>query len=56
MKNYLKRTWKNKLLAIFMLLVGTVPMFTEKDVTALVFIAIFAIPLFFTKTDIFKEL
>lgn len=55
MKKYLKRTWKNKLCAIAMLLCGYVPMLTDKDATAMVFIAIFAIPMFFTKVDIFTE-
>lgn len=45
------KTLKNKLYAVIMLLCGCVPTFMEQDGTALVFISMFAIPLFFAKEN-----
>lgn len=47
MKNYLKRTWKKKLLAIVMSFIGYLSTLIEGDGTAFVFILFFAIALFF---------
>lgn len=44
-------TLKNKLCAIGLLLCGCVPTFMENDATALVFIGMFAVPLFFAKEN-----
>ena len=54
MKNYFKRTWKNKIFALILLLCGYIPMYVEKDATAFVFMLIFAVPLFFASKDYTK--
>lgn len=45
------KTWKNKLSAIVLLACGYVGIPLENDATALVFMAMFAIPLFFAKEN-----
>ena len=45
------KTWKNKLSAIAMLGCGYVGVLIENDATALVFLAMFAVPLFFAKEN-----
>lgn len=44
-------TWKNKLCAIGLLACGGVPTLVANDATALVFIGMFAVPLFFAKEN-----
>ena len=51
--NYLRRTWKNKLGAIFMIICGMLGVVVEKDATALVFLLMFAVPMFFSKRSWF---
>lgn len=50
---YWRRTWKNKACALIVLAVGTVPVFIDHDATALVFMACFAVPMFFSREDWF---
>ena len=47
----IKKTWKNKLAALGLALVGYLSMLPEKDATAFVFLLMFAIPLFFAKEN-----
>lgn len=47
----MKKTLKNKLSAIALILAGTVPVLLEGDGTALVFFSCIAIPLFFAKEN-----
>lgn len=54
MKEYLKNTWKNKLVAILIMAVGCVPIWLEGDATILVLTLILSIPLFFTKQNILQ--
>lgn len=50
-KGYWIRTWKNKVIAIALLLLGTVPVFMDQDATALVLMACFAVPMFFSREN-----
>lgn len=50
---YRSRTWKNKLGAVALLALSTAPIFIDGDATALVFMACFAVPMFFSKNDWF---
>lgn len=50
----LRVTYKNKLVATFMLLVGMTPVWFEGDGTVLLFNGIFAIPLFFYKENVIE--
>ena len=50
-KMNIKKTWKNKLAALGLALVGYLSMLPEKDATAFVFLLMFAIPLFFAKEN-----
>ncbi len=45
------KTLKNKLYAVVLLICGYLPVLIDKDVTALVFFAFIAIPLFFAKEN-----
>jgi hypothetical protein len=45
------KTWKNKLMAVALLLAGCAGVAAEKDATALVLFGCFAIPMFFAKED-----
>jgi len=45
------KTWKNKLSAIVLLACGYVGIPLENDATAFVFMAMFAVPLFFAKEN-----
>ena len=45
------KTFKNKLYAVGLMLCGSVPTFLEQDATALVFIGMIAVPLFFAKEN-----
>ena len=52
MIKYLKRTWKNKAVALTMALIGYASTFIDGDATAFVFLMIFfAIPLFFARRN-----
>ena len=51
MKNYLKRTWKNKLVALLLQLVSLIPIWLDKDATILVLMIPFSIFLFFAPWD-----
>lgn len=46
---------KNKIVAVIMMLLAMVPIALYKDGTALLFMGIFAIPMFFSKRDWFEE-
>lgn len=50
-RRYFRRTFKNKLLALFMLICGVAVWAIGSDATALVFLAMIAVPLFVTKED-----
>lgn len=54
LKNYIKRTWRNKLIASLLFIIGYVSMSIAGDATAFVFILLFAIPLFFANKDFSK--
>lgn len=45
------KTWKNKLYALVLLASGYLGVLIENDATALVFLAMLAIPLFFAKEN-----
>ena len=51
MKQYLKRTWKNKLAALGLLFTSMVPIWLDRDATILVLMLIVIVPLFFTSKD-----
>ena len=48
---YMFETFWNKVVALAMILVGMVPVFIDKNATALVFISFIAVPLFFARTN-----
>lgn len=48
---YIRRTWKNKLAAIALIVIGLMFMNVEGDGTVFVFTLIFGIPLFFTRVN-----
>ena len=48
---YICRTWKNKLMAIAMVCAGMLGVVIEKDATALVFLMLIAVPMFFSRRD-----
>ena len=50
-KHNFRKTYKNKLLAIVILLLGVLSVGIENDATFLVFTLIFAIPLFLAKEN-----
>jgi uncharacterized membrane protein len=52
---YLKETWKNKLMAIFMIACGMLPVAFEYDGTFLLLMLFFAIPLFITRVNVFYK-
>ena len=45
------KTLKNKLYAVVLLICGYLTLLMEKDATALVFLALVAVPLFFAKEN-----
>ena len=51
MKEYLKRTWKNKVMALLLLLISLVPIRLENDATMLSLMIIVIVPLFFAKRN-----
>jgi hypothetical protein len=48
---YFKKTWKNKILALFLAGVGYLSALITGDGTAFVFLLIIAVPLFFAKRN-----
>ena len=55
MKQYLKRTWKNKLVALGLLVVSMVPIWLDREATVLALMLIVIVPLFFTGRDYMSE-
>lgn len=51
MIKYLRRTWKNKLAALGLAVVGYWSIGIDNDATAFVFFLFFAIPLFFARRN-----
>lgn len=52
MIKYIKRTWKNKVVALAMMGLGYLSTFIDGDATGCVFLMLFAIPLFFERTNL----
>jgi hypothetical protein len=52
MIKYLKRTWKNKAIALAMMLIAYLSTFVDGDITGAVFVMLLALPLFFTRTNL----
>ena len=55
MKQYLKRTWKNKLVALLLLLISVIPIWLDRDVTILALMFVVIAYLFFANHDCFGE-
>ena len=51
MIKYLKRTYKNKAVALALAGIGYLSTFIDGDATAFVFLLLFAIPLFFARKN-----
>ena len=52
--NYIRKTWMNKLAAIFMVAVGSLPVFLDNgDASALAVFTMLAMPMFFAKKSWF---
>ena len=51
MKAYLKRTAKNKLVAVILETISILTLFIDGDATAFVFISLIAVPLFLAKKE-----
>lgn len=51
MIKYLKRTWKNKVAALALALVGYLSTFIDGDATAFVFLLFIAVPMFFARNN-----
>ena len=51
MKDNLKRTWRNKLAAIALLVVSGIPIWLDRDATIFALMLVVAIPLFFANRD-----
>lgn len=52
MKNYLKKTWKNKVAAIVLMVAGYLMLKVDGDGTVLVLATTMAMPLFFIKQNV----
>lgn len=50
-KEYLKKTWKNKLVAIALVLLGYISTLVDGDGTAFIFLLIVALPVFIVDAD-----
>lgn len=50
-KRYFRRTYKNKLCAIAMIIIGIIATNIDNDATVLVFTLLFGLPLFFAKRN-----
>ena len=55
MKDYWKRTWKNKLVALGLLVASMVPIWLDRDATILAMMLVVIIPLFFAGRDCVSE-
>ena len=55
MKQYLKRTWKNKLVALGLLVVSMIPIWLDRDATILAMMLVVIVPLFLTTHDYVGE-
>ena len=55
MKQYLKRTWKNKLLALLLLVWGMIPIWMDGDATMFALSIMLSIPLWLINYDITKS-
>jgi hypothetical protein len=55
MKDYLKRTWKNKLVALGLLAVSSIPIWLDRDATILALMLVAIIPLFLANRDYIEE-
>lgn len=51
--NYICKTWRNKLGAMFLIATGLLGVVVVKDATALMFMMCFAIPMFFSRRNWF---
>ena len=51
MIKYLRRTWKNKAVALALMAIGYLSIGIDNDATAFAFLMIFAIPLFFARRN-----
>ena len=51
----MKKTLKNKLAAVALMMVGMVPTLLEGDASFLVSASLFAVPLFLSKNDCFED-
>ena len=51
MKEYLKRTWKNKLVALALLMTSVIPIWLDRDATILALMLVVILPLFFACRD-----
>jgi hypothetical protein len=51
MKEYLKRTWKNKLVALLLLVTSAIPIWLDRDATILALMLVVIVPLFFASRD-----
>lgn len=56
MIQYLKRTWKNKVMALVLTIPCIVPIWADGDATLMAFMLSLAIPLFLAKKDWIGEL
>lgn len=48
---YIKETYVNKLMAMLLLIIGCLPLWIDNDATLLIFMSIFAVPLFFARRN-----
>lgn len=55
MKEYLKRTWKNKLVALALLVTSVIPIWLDRDATILALMLVVIVPLFFACRDHIEE-
>lgn len=51
---YFRETWRNKLCACALLIAGMFGVILETDATALITMALFAVPMFFSREDWFN--
>lgn len=50
-KKNIRRTYKNKLCALALIIVGICPIYLENDATFMILALLFGIPLFFSKQN-----
>ena len=52
LKRYIKKTWKNKAVALLLFIIGLVTLMIENDCTVLIFVTIvFVVPLWLAKRN-----